>query len=71
MKKLIIIVPDEYYEYCKAQEDPIEIEYAVKNGILLDDIKEEISNISTYKFEIYNVKARVLQILDNIGRKSE
>ena len=40
--KLIIDIPDTYYEYCKAQEDAIEIQLAVKNGIPLDDLRAEI-----------------------------
>ena len=30
--KLIIDIPEVFYEYCKAQEDAIEIQLAVKNG---------------------------------------
>ena len=44
--KLIIDIPEVFYEYCKAQEVAIEIQLAVKNGVLLEDelkkIKEEL-----------------------------
>lgn len=33
--ELVIKVPECFYEYCKAQTDPIEIQLAVANGIPL------------------------------------
>ena len=47
--KLIIDIPEVFYEYCKAQEDAIEIQLAVKNGIPLDDLRAEIEQ----KYEKY------------------
>lgn len=45
--KLMIDIPEVFYEYCKAQEDAIEIQLAVKNGIPLDKIKKQINEQST------------------------
>lgn len=36
--KLIIDVPEAFYEHCKAKEDAIEIQLAVKNGTPLDNL---------------------------------
>lgn len=36
--KLIIDIPEHFYEVCKADEDAIEIRLAVKNGIPLDTV---------------------------------
>ena len=35
--QIVIDIPDVFYEYCKSQEDAIEIELAVKNGIPLSE----------------------------------
>lgn len=35
--QIVIDIPECFYEYCKAQTDPIEIELAVANGIPLPD----------------------------------
>lgn len=40
--KMIVDIPEVFYEYCKSQEDTIEIQLAVKNGIPLDKIRDEI-----------------------------
>ena len=40
--QIVIDIPDTYYEYCKAQEDAIEIQLAVKNGTPLDEIRFQI-----------------------------
>ena len=32
MMQIVIDIPEEFYEYCKSQEDAIEIQLAVKNG---------------------------------------
>ncbi len=78
--KLIIDIPEKEYE---AFKELIAINIggrcsgkgiiqtclnAVKNGIPLDFVKAEIINLPTYMFEIYELKSRVLHILDNIGR---
>ncbi len=39
--KLIVDIPECFYEYCKAQEDAIEIQLAVKNGIPIPETHEE------------------------------
>lgn len=35
--QIVIDIPEVFYEYCKAREDAIEIELAVKNGIPLSE----------------------------------
>lgn len=46
--KLIIDIPEVFYEYCKAQEDAIEIQLAVKNGTPLDDLRAELGRCKTW-----------------------
>lgn len=41
--ELVIDIPEVFYEYCKAQEDAIEIQLAVKNGIPLPEGAEILS----------------------------
>lgn len=33
--KVVIEIPQVFYEYCKEQEDAIEVQLAIKNGVLL------------------------------------
>ena len=45
---------------------------AIQNGIPLDDVKAEITKIPTHNMlKAYEVKPKVFQILDNIGKESE
>ena len=44
---------------------------AIANGTPLDDVKKEIANLPTHMFEVYELKARTLHILDNIGKESK
>ena len=73
--KLIIDIPKDYYELIKHDVDnhltdyiPFEI---IANGTPLDDVKKEIANLPTHMFEVYELKARTLHILDNIGKESK
>ncbi len=69
--KLIIEISEGHYNEIMNKAKyicPTGLERVIVNGTPLDSVKEQISNLSTYKFEIYNLKARVLQILDSIGK---
>lgn len=76
---LIVNIPKVYYDYCKAQEDPIEIQLAVKNGIPLDKMRTEIEQLPTTKCtetrRIYidadDFKEDVLAIIDRYMSESE
>ena len=35
--QIVIDIPSKYYEYCKNQEDVVEIELAIKNGVVLPE----------------------------------
>ena len=75
--KLIIDIPEVFYEYCKAQEDAIEIQLAVKNGIPLDDLRAEIEQ-NAYPI-VHGVNNHekgmtlygILQIIDKYKAESE
>ena len=66
--KLIIDIPDTYYEYCKAQEDAIEIQLAVKNGTPLDDLRAEIKQLPYQRIfgrvSSYSLLDEVVEIID-------
>lgn len=76
--KLIIDIPEwKYKSICEGVEaskkcdvvgiDP-SVHEAIYNGIPLNSVQEKIAKLPTYMFEIYELKSRVLHILDNIGR---
>lgn len=69
--KLIIEIPEE--EYKRMTEESIYSTHvmicAIQNGIPLDDVKAEISNIdSSYERDGCWVMADVLKVFDNIGK---
>jgi hypothetical protein len=44
--QIVIDIPEVFYEYCKAQDDAIEIQLAVKNGIPLPKGHGDLIDIS-------------------------
>ena len=79
--KLIIDIPEDYYEVLSKTEVILTsqrsgktfmsvIYSAVKNGIPLDDVKKEIFKLIDSTDSIYGTSAlhSVLEILDNIGK---
>lgn len=69
--KLIIEIPKETYLELKSgfiTRNAMVSAEAIKNGIPLDDVKAEISNIDSYERDGYWVMADVLKVLHNIGK---
>lgn len=68
--KLIIDIPE--VEYKRMTEESIfstnAMITAIQNGIPLDDVKAEIQDLYVGYRHGYEIKADVLQILDNIGK---
>lgn len=73
--KLIIDIPKGTYEAIKVGFINQVLEYkvwnAIKDGTPLDSVQEKIAKLPDYMFEVYELKSRVLHILDNIGKESE
>lgn len=76
--KLIIDIPNVMYEDIKSGKDGYSnyVHTAIRNGTLLDDVKEEIEqDMSFDMFDDYGNKTRIhkelWEILDNIGKESE
>lgn len=76
--KLIIDIPEwKYKSICEGVEaskrcgivgiDP-SIHEAIYNGIPLNSVQEKIAKLPNYMFEVYELKSRVLHILDDIGK---
>lgn len=72
--KLIMDVPEDYYEIIKYEVEHHLTDYRplkiIGNGIPLDDVKAEIEHLTYYWCEVNprSVIDDVLQILDNIGK---
>ena len=72
--KRIINIPEVFYEYCKAQEDAIEIQLAVKNSISLDKVLVEIEEERKGyppSADYYKAISRVLEIINKYSKESE
>lgn len=66
--QIVIDIPDTYYEYCKAQEDAIEIQLAVKNGTPLPKHGRLIDADELYnslKFPTQQFASAFKQVLDD------
>jgi len=79
--KMIIDIPEKtiahirsnYGHGCKGlyDEDRDKIIDAIYHGIPLDDVKAKIQDLYVGYRHGYEIKADVLQILDNIGKEGE
>lgn len=74
--KLIIEIDEYTYKdikrgkvYSSMRDVPQESVFAIAHGTPLDSVQEKIAKLPTYMFEVYELKSRVLQILDNIGKE--
>ena len=75
--QIIIDIPECYYEYCKAQEDAVEIQLAVKNGIPLPkghgdliDVNRKIT-VSTYDEQYEEWGEKTLTVLEALNKWSD
>ena len=62
--KLIIDIPEIFYEYCKAHDDATELELAVKNGTPLDKIRKEVMEY----IDDLDIAYEICGVFDNIGK---
>ena len=62
--KIVIDIPDTYYEYCKAQEDAIEIQLAVKNGTPLPEHHGRLIDADELKRTMEKDMRRALSFVD-------
>lgn len=69
--KIVIDIPEVFYEYCKAQTDATEIQLAVKNGVPLPkghgrliDADAEIKKIQDISDRVKNRNASCLDVYD-------
>ena len=74
--KIVINIPEVFYEYCKSQKDAIEIVLDVKNGIPFQKIKDEIEQDGAYyqeigEYERANAFLEVLNIIDKYNAEKE
>ena len=75
--QIIIDIPECYYEYCKAQEDAVEIQLAVKNGIPLPkghgdliDVNRKLT-VSTYDEQYEEWGEKTLTVLEALNKWSD
>lgn len=76
--KIIIDIPECFYEYCKAQEDATEIQLAVKNGTPLpkghgdlidkEKLKENINNWYAFMKDVCKQPYMTLKQEEIIGK---
>lgn len=52
--ELVIKIPKEFYEYCKAQEDAIEMQLAVKDGTPLPQGHGRLGDLDALKVSMRN-----------------
>lgn len=70
--QVVIDIPEEEYRCVQITGhigNTTQVSNAIFEGTLLDDVKAEIADLPNYMFEVYELKSRVLHILDNIGKE--